>query len=91
MRSLFFLVFIFVTFSNIIVETEYGKVRGETHQDFYAFRGIPFASPPVGNLRWQPPVPPKSWEGILDATKTPPGCPQRCVLPPGSKIFLLTF
>lgn len=33
------------------------------------FKGVPYAGPPVGNLRWASPVPPAPWSGVLDATK----------------------
>ena len=42
-----------------------------------AFKGIPFAAPPVGDLRWRAPQPAKSWEGVKDATKFGPIPPQR--------------
>ncbi|KAF5307861.1 hypothetical protein FQR65_LT06593 [Abscondita terminalis] len=49
-------------------------------RSFYSFTGIPYAEPPVGNLRFQPPVPLESWEGILDATKYGSNCVQNNVL-----------
>ncbi|KAL3278663.1 hypothetical protein HHI36_016199 [Cryptolaemus montrouzieri] len=54
-----------------IVETVYGKIRGNilngvNNDTFFAFQGIPFAKPPLGKLRLQPPQRPDSWEGILD-------------------------
>lgn len=39
--------------------------------------GIPYASPPVGKLRFMPPVTPIPWNGILNATKVGPVCPQK--------------
>ena len=52
-----------------IVKTDKGYVSGtiigELGKEVTIFRGIPFASPPVGNLRWKPPQPAKPWEGIL--------------------------
>lgn len=44
--------------------------------DSVLFRGIPYAKPPVGNLRWRPPVLPKPWTSPLDASKFGPVCPQ---------------
>ena len=38
--------------------------------------GIPYAAPPVGNLRWRPPAPVKKWSDTLDATKPGNSCPQ---------------
>jgi para-nitrobenzyl esterase len=40
------------------------------------FLGIPYAAPPVGNLRWRPPQPVKRWKDTLDATKYANTCPQ---------------
>ena len=61
------------------VTIESGKIRGTTESKSPAvivFRGIPFAEPPVGELRWKPPQKVKSWEGIKDCTKFAPSCPQ---------------
>jgi para-nitrobenzyl esterase len=41
-----------------------------------AYRGIPYAAPPVGALRWQPPQAPTPWSGTLDASRFGPHCPQ---------------
>ena len=43
---------------------------------YAAFLGIPYAVQPVGNLRWQPPKSPASWQGVRQATKFGPACPQ---------------
>jgi para-nitrobenzyl esterase len=45
-----------------------GKVR--------TFKGIPYAAPPVGPLRWKPPQPPAAWTGVRKATEYPPRCMQ---------------
>jgi para-nitrobenzyl esterase len=68
-----------------IVHVEAGVVRGLVVGDGYAFRGLPYAAPPVGDLRWRPPQPPLSWRGIRDATEFAPSCPQKPSLfePPG--------
>jgi para-nitrobenzyl esterase len=51
------------------IKTTNGEVEGAlTNKDqIRAFKGIPFAAPPVGNLRWQPPQPAASWKGIRPA------------------------
>jgi para-nitrobenzyl esterase len=59
-----------------IVLTEGGKVEGTVENGIKVFKGIPFAAPPVGELRWKEPQPVKPWEGELKADKFAPGCPQ---------------
>src|SRR5688572_5483223 len=48
-----------------------GKVEGVT-----AFKNIPFAAPPVGELRWRQPQPPAAWQGVRDGTKYGDVCMQ---------------
>src|SRR3954469_24876581 len=60
-----------------IISTVSGQVRGIHLQDGGAnFLGIPYAQPPVGNLRWHEPVPPKTWNGIRDAKDFGAPCAQ---------------
>jgi para-nitrobenzyl esterase len=59
-----------------IVKVEGGFVEGILEDDVIAYKGIPFAAPPLGDLRWRPPQPVKSWDGILKADKYGPACPQ---------------
>ena len=47
-----------------IVKTEQGKVQGYVANDVAIFRGLPFAAPPVGDLRWRAPVAPAKWSGV---------------------------
>ena len=50
-----------------IVETSFGKLAGTERDGVRAFRGIPFARPPIGALRFQPPQRPSAWSGVRDA------------------------
>ena len=49
------------------VETSYGRVRGQEDNGVHVFKGIPFAAPPLGDLRWRAPRPPTAWPGVRDA------------------------
>lgn len=51
-------------------------VRGKKNPNEVAFLGIPYAAPPVGELRWKPPQPAKAWTGVLKARAYGPACPQ---------------
>src|SRR6266487_2838784 len=59
-----------------VTGTANGAVRGLANGAVDEFLGIPYAAPPVGALRWQPPQPAASWSGVRDATKFAPHCPQ---------------
>jgi para-nitrobenzyl esterase len=56
-----------------VVQTEAGALRGAYAGSAIVFKGIPFARPPVGELRWEAPQPAMSWSGVRDATR--PGSP----------------
>lgn len=58
------------------VTTDHGDVRGAAVQAHRVFDGIPYAAPPVGDLRWKPPAPAQAWTGTRDATKPAASCPQ---------------
>ena len=59
--------------------TNHGPVVGAREDGAQAFLGIPFAAPPVGELRWQPPSAPDAWTEPRDATTVPPKCSQRAL------------
>jgi len=59
------------------VKTKYGIVEGVTsNAGFSLFRGVPYAAPPVGELRWRAPVDPQPWEGIRKCDTYGPACAQ---------------
>ena len=74
-----------------IVEVKNGKLQGVEEYGMLAFKNIPYAAPPVGELRWRPPQPAKNWEDVRDASKYGQACPQPLVeglnpeLVPGSE------
>jgi para-nitrobenzyl esterase len=59
-----------------VVETNSGKVRGTLGNDVLEFKGIPYASPPTGNLRWELPERVQDWTYVRDATRYQSACPQ---------------
>src|SRR5882757_7820702 len=50
-----------------VVETRSGRLRGTSDGRVKIFKGIPYAEPPIGALRFKPPVPVKPWAGVRDA------------------------
>jgi para-nitrobenzyl esterase len=81
MKTLFTCFLLFGTFCTLasaqIVHTVNGRVEGDTEPSgVHVFRGLPFAAPPVGDLRWRPPQPAADWEGVRPATDFAPGCMQ---------------
>ncbi len=69
---------------NAVVPTAEGQVQGQATADHFVFQGIPYAQPPVGELRWQAPRPPERWDGVREAGRPGPMCPQSYSYPPGS-------
>lgn len=55
-----------------LVKVEGGYVQGVIDDEMKIFKGIPFAAPPVGDLRWKAPQPVIPWEGVLDASEFGP-------------------
>ena len=63
----------------MVRQTTAGKIEGvddSAATGTYAWKGVPFAQPPVGTLRWTPPADPKPWEGVRAANKFGHGCAQ---------------
>jgi para-nitrobenzyl esterase len=71
----------FVQAESLIVKTEQGSVHGKTINDgkVKAFLGLPYAAPPVGDLRWKAPEPPAKWKGERDASRYGAHCAQNHV------------
>lgn len=59
-----------------LVRTVSGVVKGSETEGVLSFRGIPFAAPPVGPLRWRPPAPPAPWTEVRNADQFSPICVQ---------------
>jgi len=60
----------------LLVETGAGPVEGFEADGVFSYRGIPYAAPPVGELRWNPPTDPAPWTDTLAVTEKPNICPQ---------------
>jgi len=60
----------------IVATTSAGALRGERAGGVEVFRGVPYARPPIGGLRWLPPQPAQPWTGVRDATTFGPIAPQ---------------
>jgi len=67
--------------TEIVAETSHGRLRGVVEDGVVAFKGVPYAAPPTGPLRWRPPEPPARWTGIRDALEFGPRAPQSAPLP----------
>src|SRR5579864_204196 len=62
------------------VTVDTGRVSGAltgADTSISVYKGIPYAAPPTGELRWRAPQPAKNWDGVRDATKFASICPQR--------------
>ncbi|KAJ8723117.1 hypothetical protein PYW08_003029 [Mythimna loreyi] len=77
-----FSVIVFWTSCDIIVNLNQGQLRGEQlvtvtgESTYYSFKGIPYAKPPIGSLRFKAPEAPEPWEGVRNATAHGAVCPQ---------------
>src|SRR5579872_1003723 len=72
------------------VRTQSGLVQGATENGITVYRGIPFAAPPLGNLRWRAPQPPVPWKGVRQADKFAPACMQNQILYPALGLDAVT-
>ena len=70
---------------NPVVSTKSGKVEGSYEGGQYIFKGIPYAAPPVGDLRWMPPQPVKPWKDVRPAKQFGPIAPQNAM--PGGMLM----
>jgi para-nitrobenzyl esterase len=72
-----------------IVSIKSGKLEGNVEDGLYIFKGIPYAAPPIGNLRWMPPQPVKAWSGVRPAKKFGAIAPQNPMpmAAPGMPVF----
>jgi para-nitrobenzyl esterase len=61
---------------DLVVGTTAGELRGARENGIAVFRGVPFATPPVAELRFMAPQPMPTWQGVRDATKDGPIAPQ---------------
>jgi len=68
------------------VKIESGELQGAAADGVVAFKGIPFAAPPVGELRWRPPQPVSRWTGVRQATEFGADCMQGRFGPPPTAV-----
>jgi len=60
----------------LLVETRFGRVRGRLDRGVTVFRGLPYAAPPIGPLRFKAPARLEPWSGVRDAREPGPAAPQ---------------
>ncbi|GAI72895.1 unnamed protein product, partial [marine sediment metagenome] len=53
----------------VIIETKSGKIQGIKENGLEIFKGIPYGEPPIGDLRFSPPVAKNNWDDVLETTK----------------------
>ncbi len=76
-----------VAAGNLVVTTRHGQLRGQVTEGVAAFKGIPYAAPPFGPNRFQPPQPPQAWDGVRDALAYGAVPPQPRYVPPFDQLL----
>jgi para-nitrobenzyl esterase len=61
---------------DLVVQTSGGAVSGVLEESTLQWRGIPYAAPPIGSLRWRPPIAAAPWSGTRDASSFAQPCIQ---------------
>src|SRR6266496_2796161 len=59
------------------IKIDTGQIEGVVSGDVLSFKGIPYAAPPVGDLRWREPQPVKPWQGVRKANEYGHDCMQQ--------------
>jgi para-nitrobenzyl esterase len=67
------------------VKVEGGLVQGTIEDGLTVYRGIPFAAPPAGDLRWRAPQPAAKWDGVRETVRFAPSCMQGTMNPAGGR------
>src|SRR6185503_3443055 len=70
-----------------IVKTQLGQLSGHDRDGVHSFLGIPYARPPVGELRFRPPAPPARWDGVRPAIEYGPTAKQLTLAGPLGHLF----
>ena len=65
---------LFANLASAAVSIETGQVEGTARDGMTVYLGIPFAAPPVGDLRWRAPQPAAKWTGVKSASAFAPAC-----------------
>ncbi len=67
---------ILIAETDVVIATRNGSIRGRVSEGTAVFKGIPYAAPPIGMLRWREPMPPQTWKGLREAREFGPPCAQ---------------
>ena len=91
MRSALIFILLVALFPNVVnsapvVKIDTGRVGGQNDHNLAVFMGIPYAAPPIDQLRWQEPHRVHSWQGVREAIAFAPACMQKGVSMPGEEV-----